>query len=170
MIKTTSPQPNNVTNKEEASRNFDKRKTVNKPEDEANSAESFETVAKTTEEDQEEKEETTTTKMNRSRKIQITATSPNIRRPFVPTRAPKIIATSRQPTRSRSGGDTFVETSKTTRRPQVNTKKMEESATSAGSSDFLTGRPMFWIVILFVNTVLVFGFLILFAVCYYRSK
>lgn len=42
------------------------------------------------------------------------------------------------------------------------------SAESFGNQ--LTNRSLIWIMILFVNTLLVFGFIVMLAVCYYRSK
>lgn len=44
-----------------------------------------------------------------------------------------------------------------------------ETSTTAPERNFLTGRPLLWVAILFANTLLVFGFIILFAICYYKS-
>lgn len=40
----------------------------------------------------------------------------------------------------------------------------------SNSKTFFTGRPLIWILVLFANTALVFGFIILLSFCYYRSK
>lgn len=46
----------------------------------------------------------------------------------------------------------------------------ETEEASSQERSFLTGRSLLWIAILFANTLLVFGFIILFAICYYKSK
>ena len=46
----------------------------------------------------------------------------------------------------------------------------ESEISSSTERNILTGKPLLWIAILFGNTILVFGFIILFAICYYKSK
>lgn len=44
----------------------------------------------------------------------------------------------------------------------------ESEISSSTERNILTGKPLLWIAILFGNTILVFGFIILFAICYYK--
>ena len=66
-----------------------------------------------------------------------------------------------KPHRTRIKSNSNRHSSSTTVDPFIDDKENEQN---------FSNKSLVWILILFVNTLLVFGFIILFAICYYRSK
>lgn len=158
--KTFKKKPNRISNqpkeeKSDSSRIVEKRKSAQ--DENGNAAGDESTVVPDVE---------TTTQVDRSRKIS------NPPRSGQPARRPNQNGVDRGSTSRTTRPTVPKQTTNNNRRPS--NKQMpppdDDNSSESSESKSLASKPLIWILILFANTLLVFAFIILLAICYYRSK